>query len=429
MESLKFKEKLGNQVLLISVISLIVTVVLILSTTIFMIKDYNDGILTSRAHIGTSVLEKMISDKSELCRQLYQAESDNLKTLRLMFFGNVEDLDSWYQEKYGEEKGMFFLAVDPDGNTIYASPEYTFKNFDNARFTQEEIDGIVKCDNKLLVMYNKPVAINGKNYGMVFGYNLENESLLEETKEKTVCDVTLFRDNMRMMSTLIDPETGDRIIGTPMGEDIAKLVLENQEPYSGKTKIIGNPYYVSYVPMYDYQKKLCGAYFAGSDATEANGKFTTVVVIAIVLSVAAVVIVTLLTKILISKNVIKPIEAVSAIAREMAQGRLKDTEVEYQFAKSEIGNFAKDLSTTRTVISQYIEDISRILKAMGEGDFTNETSVEYIGDFKSIQSSMEEIVSNISGIIQNIDYSSGGVKSGAAQIADGSQILAQGTTE
>lgn len=428
MEKLKFREKIGNQVILTSVVSLVLTVALVLILTLVMMRQYNDSILEERAKIGTNILVDTIDEQKVSCEEAYWVEAQDADFIRAIRTGETSYIDSTFSTDYGNDKGMFIVATDENGKLLYSSEYYPFTSFNVSSLTNTNINGIVKCDNNLAVIYSQPLNISGKDYGLAIGFNLSDSTWMNKVRTNTECDVTIFRDNIRLVSTIIDPSTNKPVVGTPMGEAINAQVLGQKQNYYGKATIVGRPYYVSYIPMYDYNRQLCGAYFAGSDASEANREFKIVITIAVGVALIAALITIIFIRVFINKNVVAPINAVSDIAREMAEGKLAETEVNYKFKVNEIGIFADNLKKTRGQISQYIGDISNILMNMGAGDFTHLPSMEYIGDFEEINRSFHDIEKSLSGIVRNMDSSADGVSSGSGQIANGSQLLAEGTT-
>ncbi len=87
------------------------------------------------------------------------------------------------------------------------------------------------------------------------------------------------------------------------------------------------------------------------------------------------------------------------------------------------------LNETITLISGYIKDIDYCLCQLSEGNFAIDIKGEYIGDFIGIKNSLIMIINSLNDVLGNIIISAEQVSSGARQIADSSQALAQGATE
>ncbi|MFI3230993.1 MAG: methyl-accepting chemotaxis protein [bacterium] len=104
----------------------------------------------------------------------------------------------------------------------------------------------------------------------------------------------------------------------------------------------------------------------------------------------------------------------------------------YRITKDYKGVFAEVVDTTNhtsETVGAYISEISYILNEMANKNFDINTSLNYVGDFKLIESSMKNITSNLNEMVHNIITSAHQVSNGANQISDTSIALAGGTNE
>ena len=223
------------------------------------------------------------------------------------------------------------------------------------------------------------------------GFRLDSPEWMDQLKKMIDCDTTIFKGNTRYSTTIVDPATNQRFIGTTMASNVENTVLNSKSNYEGKATIVGKPYYVSYSPMYDYQNKVIGSYFAGNNASAANDQFTTVIVITIIIAFVAIIATGLIVLIFTRKKVIAPVNMVTKLAEEMENGKLSTTDVDYRFSDNEIGVFAEKLRRAKSALSGCIADISDIMQKMSQGDFTEEPNVTYPGDFEEIKRSILQI--------------------------------------
>ena len=126
------------------------------------------------------------------------------------------------------------------------------------------------------------------------------------------------------------------------------------------------------------------------------------------------------------KRITDPIRATSERLIGMAAGDLT-SEAPVVRTGDELETMTDAMHRMVSQVGSYIKDISRILAAMSGGDFTKTPEVVYVGDFEQIRSSFAEISSRLAQIVRNIDDSADGVRVGSGQIADGSQLLAEGS--
>lgn len=104
----------------------------------------------------------------------------------------------------------------------------------------------------------------------------------------------------------------------------------------------------------------------------------------------------------------------------------------YRITKDYKGAFAEVVDTTNKTsetVGAYISEISYILNEMSNKKFDVATSLNYVGDFKMIESSLNNITINLNELVRNIITSAQQVSSGATQISDTSTALAVGSTE
>jgi methyl-accepting chemotaxis protein len=139
------------------------------------------------------------------------------------------------------------------------------------------------------------------------------------------------------------------------------------------------------------------------------------------LMIAAIIIIALANKI------VKPIKEVEKAAEELSKGNF-DVEIDYT-SQDEIGNLAESMRILIAKTKEIINDTSRGLEEMANGNFDLEASVEYVGTYKQVETSMIKIVVALSETLGNIKTSADQVDLGAEQVSTGSQTLAQGSIE
>lgn len=129
-----------------------------------------------------------------------------------------------------------------------------------------------------------------------------------------------------------------------------------------------------------------------------------------------------------SKKITKPIRAVTERLRLLSTGDLK-TPVPQVRTGDETEILAKACERTIQTMQGMIGDITDRLSSLAQGDLTQKTGAEYIGDFLPMQESLEEISGSLSGAFGKVKSSADQVKSGADQVSSGAQVLASGATE
>ncbi len=129
----------------------------------------------------------------------------------------------------------------------------------------------------------------------------------------------------------------------------------------------------------------------------------------------------------VMKKVIRPIMYISECVRPLEEGTL-DLELNYESC-DEIGALSEILKRSLTGIHGYVGDINRIMNQLARGEFNVHTSTPFIGDFKSIETSIESFTDTLSASIGNIGKVEHQISGSAEQLSSGAQSLAQGATE
>lgn len=99
--------------------------------------------------------------------------------------------------------------------------------------------------------------------------------LLDSFVEGTDAEVTVFFGDTRMATTLLDKETGKRIVGTQANADVVEAVLNRGEHYQATDVVInGENYYAYYMPLTNSDGSVVGMIFAGQPSTDVDQKIT-----------------------------------------------------------------------------------------------------------------------------------------------------------
>lgn len=129
----------------------------------------------------------------------------------------------------------------------------------------------------------------------------------------------------------------------------------------------------------------------------------------------------------VMSRVVKPILSITESSRPLHEGNLH-LNISYK-SKDEVGELADTLRGSLALIDGYVDDINNIMGQLSSGNFNVNTSSDYIGDFKTIQTSIESFTSTLSETLNEISLVEKRISENAEQISGSSQSLAQGATE
>lgn len=289
---------------------------------------------------------------------------------------------------------------------------------------------------KLAMSLLEDECVSGTNmlaYQLSHDYGPEDKTqLLDDLKEQFGCEFTVFEGNVRKYTTII--QDGERVVGTELAENLAEIVLEQGESYVGNAQVLGVDHLCSYVPTHDKSGQVNGLIFAGISMQEAEEQINHTIWLAILVGTAFVILSLMIMTVFIRGTVSKPLSELTKLAKTMEQGRLgigepssvKKTKIR---SNDEIGVLADIFEGTIDRLKGYIGEISSILESIAEGNLTRETTQDYVGDFVSIQNSLNDILSKLNNTLSGIVESSESVSNGAEQMSIGAQALSQGAVE
>ena len=157
-----------------------------------------------------------------------------------------------------------------------------------------------------------------------------------------------------------------------------------------------------------------------------NGIMATMHITSIVgLALAIIALVSLVLYVM--NSVVRPILTISESCKPLHDGQL-DLTIPYS-SKNELGELSENLQTAMSRISSYVEDINRIMAQLSDGNFNVSTSTEYIGDFQSIERSIDSFTETMTKVFRHINEVEQRISGNAGQLSNGSQNLAQSSTE
>ncbi|MBE6902568.1 MAG: hypothetical protein E7478_08845, partial [Ruminococcaceae bacterium] len=422
-------KKIGTKLSLAFCGFLAATIIFVVAVSIFLSAEHSDSAMQNMSRSSLSVVENEVMDQLERLENIYKnIDSRGLVGDAVLSGDSTTLATEW--GNYASYQSDFAAFAKKDGTVIWSTSGYKLADPDFAAISEGQmIKGIiVDSQAGLTLQYVTPVVMFDTVIGSaIIGMDLAECTYLDEIKTLTGAEATLFFNDTRYATTVVDNE-GQRAVGTTMSDAVKKAVIEKGEEYQGTADILGQKHYVDYEPMLDINGNIVGAYFAGFSSAQNDKDFLIMTLICIGIAAVGAIASIAVMAVVLRKMITKPIGEAAALADNMSKGNLNVADSTFKFADDEIGRFVMQLESTKHTLNSYIGDISRILSMMAEGDFTGVPSVDYVGDFVEIRTSFEKIQETLHFIITNMNASADDVMSGTNQIADGSQMLAEGTT-
>ncbi|ONI44417.1 hypothetical protein AN640_05575 [Candidatus Epulonipiscium fishelsonii] len=124
------------------------------------------------------------------------------------------------------------------------------------------------------------------------------------------------------------------------------------------------------------------------------------------------------------KQYIKPLEGIVTVLENVKEGKLDLDTSQIPKNSYELAALVNSTETISYVLKNYIGEISRLLEAFAKGDFTVHANHEYIGDFKDIKYSMDNISLSLNHLLKEVTDASSEVENGAVHLANSAENLA-----
>ena len=333
--------------------------------------------------------------------------------------------------------GFEYLALaDATGQTTrnsnIAEREYFKKALAGDAYVSSPL--INKVDGKVTIMVAAPIN-NGTGYKGVlyggllydtFGQVIQNIKIGEGgyafIVDKTGVivahqDSTLVSQMTNFIELAKQDETYKKLADVITGMVSATAGLKRAE-YNDVQRMY------SYIPLYGPEK---WSLAVSVPVSQVMNKVFQAIVLCLVVGFALIG-ASILLALLFSRSITRPIVAATQRIELLAEGNLSSP-VPAAKGRDEVTRLSVALGNTVTELRSYIGDLTRVLSAMANNDFTVTKSVEYMGEFMPIQKALSNISTSLNRTLSMISASTDQVNSGAAQISTGAQSLAAGATE
>lgn len=208
---------------------------------------------------------------------------------------------------------------------------------------------------------------------------------------------------------------------TNISQNVIDAVTEGKEQFlkykvDGSTKYgvlepIGETGYlvVSNMPLQEYYALLIG------------------MIVALIILFAAGILMIVISIKKSAEKLSKPIMELNHTAQQLAAG---DLNVQLEItAEDEIGELGKSIGKTVDRLKEYIvyiDETAEVLAQIASGKLTIELKNDYVGEFQKIKNALINISDSMNDVMKHIGETSGQVSIGASELADASQMIAEG---
>ncbi|MBD5539751.1 MAG: methyl-accepting chemotaxis protein [Lachnospiraceae bacterium] len=269
------------------------------------------------------------------------------------------------------------------------------------------------------------------------------EELLDSFVGDTEAAVTLIYGDTRMATSLIDAESGKRIIGTQVSEEVADAVLKRGEEYTATDIIInGSNHYACYLPLKN-GNEIVGMVFVGEPSQSINTFITervrNIIIMCLIILVLVGVVVGYAANrithsivdiekvavgisngdltIAISPKSLKRTDEIGIMARALSGMIDKLKEIVQDIAKSAevLMKDGHELESMASQTSNTSDEVSRAVEEIAKGAIVQAEEIERA---TGLVSDMGEQIEQIAGSIQELYHTSGEMQSAGKYAED-----------
>ncbi len=340
------------------------------------------------------------------------------------------------REDIAQRNGFLYTGkIDASGISStgpnYAGEEY----FQQCKSTMEPyISDIMNDGQQMIFLLEVPIITNGRFDGVVYG-GISADFLSDIVQNLSMGNngaayVLDNRGNIIGHRDASVVENGTNTIEAAKTDSgIADVAAVNQrmlqgESGFGKYNLYGDNKLVGFAPIGGHQK--------WSIAIEASQReFKSSLDRSIMLTILVIIFVVLATfpaAVMTGRSISGPIQSCVTRLRQMADGDLHTPSPQVK-SKDETAQLAEALDTMLSRLSDVAQDVTHHLDKMAQGDFRENITRTYWGDFAAMEQSMKTIHNSLKDTLSQISQSAGTVTGSAVQVSSGTQFLSQGAAE
>ncbi|WP_313370807.1 methyl-accepting chemotaxis protein, partial [Sedimentibacter sp.] len=321
----------------------------------------------------------------------------------------------------------YYLAsptiIANSGYDVTSKEYYKAVTEDKVWITDPYIDAIT---GGVVITISAPVKVNGSTVGlaaidiaidklttMVSNHELGRTGYFSLLTKSNV--IAAHKNEELILKNIDEIGLSDNIIQSiNNNDDNVVEYTDNNQKILGKSVQIGNTGWkiVSSLPKDEFM----------SDTRQ--------LIFTIVFVFLAVLVLLLVVLTIAIKKMTEPVKTITGITNKLAQGEL-DVNIDVK-SHDEIGVLADSIESLTVRLKSYINYINEsvnVLNDLAEGNLVMDLKYDYDGEFAKLKQSLLHVSGTLTDTIGKIKDSSEFISMNAANVSNGAQTLAQGTTE
>ena len=395
------KSRITFPILMLMLLTIVVMVAFVSRTTRLLVEDFEEGGMASSTLAVRAYLDALEKQTAMAATAL----GDSAELIRLI---NEGDREAVWQFAYDRKR---HFGVD---EIIIGSAEgITLARSHMPDFHSDDISGVPSIVAALrgeyrtlysptptayMVMTSTSPIMDGDVLvgAAVVNYVIGREDFLDRMGEIFGIDATVFRaDGESVASTLINPNTGNRAIGTVAHADIIETVLDRGQTMDLELTILGLPYLAHYFPLPGADGSPNAMFFIGLSQEHSAAAFNSQIQNIILIALVGVVTVSALMYLLITKS-LKPLGVLAGNIKDVAEGNINTNIRRDDITTDEIGMLTADICGLVDTLSDIVQDLTNV-----HHEYNIKGIMDYRIDSEKYQNAFKEMTTNINGILDS----------------------------
>ncbi|MDR2861382.1 MAG: cache domain-containing protein, partial [Syntrophobacterales bacterium] len=189
------------------------------------------------------------------------------------------------------------------------------------------------------------------------GVRLDTDEAVDHLKEHFNADISVFMGDTRKATTIFD--NGERLTGTRLNPDIARIVLTDKKEYFGNAGIMGENYSTFYMPILNAKNEAFAMLFAGHSNESLIAEENTIIISGILIGLAGLVI-SVIVLLFITAKITNPVNQLVGLVSDVTHGNV-NVDIDYiNITKDEIGVLTSDVYSMVGIIKSLVNDLSHL---------------------------------------------------------------------
>jgi len=433
--SMNFFRSISAKILVPVIVMTVLLVAVTVTVSTYTFNQFVEVVVEKEIKIFASSLTQDITMQQNIASDQVVGLAGNASMIAALKEGNRDQIRDVITDFKSAQRCTFFTILDAEGNVIFmtANPEQVGDSQTSLLSVRE-----VLTQRKSVVCFestpNIQMAIraaapvfdeNDTLLGIVTGgFRLDTDDWVDRVQELYGIECTVFAGETRVATTVKNPETGKRGIGTPLNNpEISEIIFNQRKAFFGSAMVLGRPVQAFYKPLLNEgEDKPVGMFFIGVplqlqiDMVRQSMLTNTTITFIGLLVFGGILI-------WIIRAIAVPIRTTAEGTKYFAETGDMSYEIPAEFLrrKDEVGDMSRGIG----MMFKEFRDTAKMAKDLASNDWRHDVSTR--GDLDTMNQDINTMMDCVNHTLLEINENVNRVSTSSDEISSASQNLAAGT--